>query len=108
MTDKDPALWAALFQWVAENSVHIWPPMLSVGIASLRVIYGGGHGRQVVLEGALCGLATLSIVPALQWIGVPDGLATFAGGTVGFVGVDKLRAYADKIADKFIGYKADK
>jgi lambda family phage holin len=97
MNDKDPQLWATLAQWASENAPAILAPALSFVIAGLRVIYGGGERRQVFLEAALCGLATVSIVPALEWLGLPQSMATFAGGMVGFVGVEKLRAYADKL-----------
>ncbi|WP_148276815.1 phage holin, lambda family [Pseudomonas donghuensis] len=69
---------------------------LSVGIAALRVVYGGGTRRQMFLEGALCGLITLALVPLLEWMGLPQGMATFAGGAVGFMGVEKLRGYSDR------------
>ena len=56
---------------------------------------GGGTRRQMLLEGALCGLITLALVPLLEWMGLPQGMATFAGGAVGFMGVEKLRGYSD-------------
>jgi lambda family phage holin len=52
----------------------------------------------------LCGLATVATVPGLEWFGLPESMATFVGGAVGFIGVAKLSAYADKI----LGLKADK
>ena len=104
MPEKDPNLWAALLAWVGTVVPHLYAPALSVAVAVLRVIYGGGGSRQMVLEGLLCGLATLSLVPLLQWLGLPSNMATFAGGMVGFVGVEKLREYADRI----IGKKIDK
>ncbi|MGE8385296.1 MAG: phage holin family protein, partial [Pseudomonas putida] len=35
------------------------------------------------------------LVPLLEWMGLPQGMATFAGGAVGFMGVEKLRSYSD-------------
>ena len=51
--------------------------------------------HSLLLEGALCGLITLALVPLLEWMGLPQGMATFAGGMVGFMGVEKLRGYSD-------------
>ena len=103
MPEKDPALWAALLAWIGSVAPQLYAPALSVVIAVLRVVYGGGGSRQMVLEGLLCGLATLSLVPLLEWLGLPSNMATFCGGLVGFIGVEKLREYADRL----IGRKVD-
>lgn len=102
--DQDPSLWAAFIAWVASHHPQLYAFGLSVAIAVVRVIYGKGGWRQMCLEGALCGLATLTMVPLLAYFGLPDSMATFAGGAVGFMGVEKLRDYADRI----IGKKVDR
>lgn len=100
--DHDPSLWAAFVAWVASHHPQLYAFGLSVAIAVVRVIYGNGGWRQMVLEGALCGLATLTLVPLLAYLGLPDSMATFAGGAVGFMGVEKLREYADRLIGKKI------
>lgn len=100
--DHDPSLWAAFVAWVASHHPQLYAFGLSVAIAVVRVIYGNGGWRQMALEGALCGLATLTLVPLLAYFGLPDSMATFAGGAVGFMGVEKLREYADRIIGKKI------
>lgn len=95
MPEKDPGLWAALIAWVIAHQPQLGAAGLSVAIAVFRVMYGGGNRRQMLLEGALCGLITLALVPLLEWMGLPQGMATFAGGAVGFMGVEKLRSYSD-------------
>ena len=102
--DHDPSLSAAFVAWVASHHPQLYAFGLSVAIAVVRVIYGNGGWRQMALEGALCGLATLTLVPLLAYFGLPDSMATFVGGAVGFMGVEKLREYADRI----IGKKIDK
>ncbi|MBG6289515.1 phage holin, lambda family [Pseudomonas nitroreducens] len=101
--DQDPSLWAAVCAWAAMHAAQLYAFGLSVAIAVVRVIYGKGGWRQMLLEGALCGLATLTLVPLLAYFGLPESMATFAGGAVGFMGVEKLREYADRI----IGRKVD-
>src|SRR5690606_21988224 len=63
MPEKSPDLWAAVLAWLSVYAPQLYAPALSVVIAVLRVIYGGGTKRQMFLEGALCGLATLTLVP---------------------------------------------
>ena len=94
---------ATLLGWLHSVSPALAAVVLSVITAILRVIYGGGGARQMLLEGALCGAATLTLVPLLQWIGLPESMATFAGGAVGFIGVEELR----RLAIRFGQRKAD-
>lgn len=103
MPEKSPELWAALVAWLQVNAPQLYALLLSVAIAVLRVIYGGGSRRQMILEGALCGLATLAMVPLLAYFGFPQDMATFAGGAVGFVGVEKLRDIAARFGERKAG-----
>lgn len=100
MPEKDTTLWAALLAWLIAHQPQLYAAGLSVAIAALRVVYGGGTKRQMLLEGALCGMITLALVPLLEWMGLPQGMATFAGGAVGFMGVEKLREYSDRFMSK--------
>lgn len=99
MPEKNPDLWVSFLAWLGSVAVILYPPAMSVAMAVLRVVYGGGTRRQMILEGSLCGLCTLSCVPLLEFLGLPSGMATFAGGAIGFVGVDKLRIYAGQYID---------
>lgn len=103
MPEKSPELWAAVLAWLASVSHHLYAPALSVAIAVFRVIYGGGSRRQMLLEGVLCGLATLGVKPLLIWLGMPPDMAVFAGAMFGFVGVEKLRDWAERIGERRIG-----
>jgi lambda family phage holin len=103
MPEKDPTLWVSLFAWLGTIAAALYAPGLSVAIAVLRVVYGNGGRRQMLIEGSLCGLCTLSLVPLLEWLGLPSSMATFAGGAVGFLGVDKLRMYADRFLEMKVG-----
>lgn len=91
---------ASLVGWLQSISPALAAVVLSVVTAGLRVIYGGGSYRQMILEAALCGAVTLSLVPLLQWVGLPSNMATFAGGCVGFIGVEELRRLAIKFGQR--------
>ncbi|QQE90260.1 phage holin, lambda family [Azotobacter chroococcum] len=103
MPEKNPSAWADLLTLLIQFAPNLYAPALSVVIAGLRVLYGGGTWRQVWLEGALCGAATLAIKPLLIWLGMPADLAVFIGACFGFVGVEKLRERADQV----LGRKAE-
>jgi lambda family phage holin len=102
MPDK-PDTWVALLAWLNTIAPHLYAFGLSVMIAVLRVVYGGGGRKQMILEGLLCGLVTLALAPLLEWAGLPQSMATFAGGAVGFIGTEKLRDLAIRFGEKKAG-----
>lgn len=103
MPEKNPDLWAALFAWWSTHQASLHAMGLSMIVAVVRVIYGGGHARQMVLEAVLCGLATLSLIPVLEWLGLPQSMSSFIGGMVGFLGVEKLRDLAERFGRSKVG-----
>lgn len=103
MPEKSPEVWAAVLAWLHAIAPSLYAFCLSVTIAVLRVVYGGGTKRQMVLEGALCGFATLTMVPLLEYFGLPQSMATFVGGSVGFLGTEKLRDLAVRFGEKKAG-----
>ncbi len=103
MPEKSPEVWAAVLAWLHAIAPSLYAFCLSVTIAVLRVVYGGGTKRQMVLEGALCGFATLTLVPLLEYFGLPQSMATFVGGSVGFLGTEKLRELAVRFGEKKAG-----
>lgn len=100
---EDPSFWAALLAWLSLHQPQIYAGLTAGLTALVRVIYGGGGRRQMMLEGALCGLIAVSLVPVLEYLSLPSNLATFAGCMVGFMGVEKIRDYANR----WLGRKAD-
>lgn len=99
MPDKNPDNWALVFAWLSQHSPVLYAALLSAGMAALRIIYGGGTRRQMLVEGAICGGLTLTIISGLEFFGLPQTLSTFVGGWVGFLGVEKIRALADRFTD---------
>ncbi|WP_425318302.1 phage holin, lambda family [Pseudomonas nitroreducens] len=98
MPDK-PETWAFVSAWLVQHAPVLYAAGLSFVMAAVRIIYGGGTRRQALLEGALCGGLTLTLISALEFFGLPQSLSTFVGGWVGFLGVEKIRALADRYAD---------
>jgi len=102
MPDR-PDTWTALLAWLSVIAPQLYAFALSVTIAVIRVIYGGGNRRQMIMEGALCGLATLTLIPLLEWAGLPQSMATFIGGATGFLGTEKLRELAVRWGERKAG-----
>jgi lambda family phage holin len=99
MPDR-PETWAAALAWLQTVAPSLYAFGLSVTIAVLRVVYGGGSKRQMILEGLLCGLITLALVPLVEYFGLPQSMATFIGGACGFIGTEKLRDLAVRWGEK--------
>ena len=44
--------------------------------------------------------ATLTLVPLIEYFGLPQSMATFIGGCCGFIGTEKLRDLAIRWGEK--------
>jgi lambda family phage holin len=102
MPDK-PETWAAILGWLQQHWPTIYGSGLGCLVAALRVIYDGGSGRQMVLEGLLCGALTLAVSAALEWLQLPASLAPFFGGFIGLLGVEGVRRLATTYVTKRMG-----
>lgn len=93
VTDMVKVVWEALPQPVKAGS-------MAFTIALLRIIYDNKESRaaRIVLESALCGAIALATSTLLEAIGLAPGYSTFAGGAIGLVGADQVRAWAKKFA----------
>ena len=100
--EKDPGLWGMILAWLYQNLPTIYSFCLAFTIAAIRVLYGGGTRRTMILEGALCGALSLSLVSGLELFGIPTDAAAFIGGMVGFIGVKQLQIVALRILNKRI------
>ena len=103
MPTKDPNLLAFLLDWIAVHQPAIYGFLLSLVTAYLRVMCDGGSRRQRILESMMCGAISLSIMSAIEWFGVPSSASGFVGGMVGFLGVERVRQFAERL----IGKKVD-
>lgn len=100
MQEKDPTLWAAVLAWLVAHQPQLYTGGIAAAVAMCRVVYGGGRGRKVVLEAAICSLIAISLLPVLEYFALPPNLSVFAGCMVGFMGVEKLREYSDRFMSK--------
>lgn len=55
--------------------------------------------RHTIEEGSICGVLPLTIISGLEFFSLPQSMATFVGGWVGFLGVEKIRSIADRVND---------
>lgn len=94
---------AAMSEWLLQHQVALHAAGLSMLISIFRVVYGGGRARQIFIESVLCGLVTVALIPLLEVLGLPQSMASFIGGCVGFIGVDKLREIAVRFANSRAG-----
>lgn len=95
MPDR-PETWAWLAAWLENNWHGLYAGALAVVIAALRVVYGGGSVRRMLIEAPLCGALALSASHGLSLIGIPLTAAPFFGGVIGLLGVEFTRATAKK------------
>ncbi len=100
MPDK-PDTWLIVFAWLSQHAPALYAAGLAVSISALRIIYGGGTKKAAFLESLLCGCITLAMLSGLELLGIPQSAAGIVGGMIGLLGVDKIRAYADR----FTGFK---
>ncbi|MBH3308973.1 phage holin, lambda family [Pseudomonas mosselii] len=98
MPDK-PDTWAIALAWLSQHSPLLYAAGLSCTMAVLRITYGGGTRRQMLVEGAICGGLTLTMISGFEFFGLPQSMAAFVGGWVGLLGVDKVRSIADRVTD---------
>lgn len=99
MPDR-PETWAFLATWLENNWPGLYAGLLAVLIAALRVVYGGGSFRQLIVEAPLCGALALSVSHGLSLIGIPLSAAPFFGGVIGLLGVEFVRATAKKVFNR--------
>ena len=107
MPDK-PDTWLIVIAWLSQHTPALYAAGLAVSLSALRIIYGGGTKKAAFLESLLCGCITLAMLSGFESLGIPQSAAGIVGGMIGLLGVDKIRAYADRFAGfKLPGRKPD-
>lgn len=69
--------------------------IMAVMVALLRVYFDERENRlgRIALEAVICGALSLMGSSLISAIGLPPALAVFVGGSIGFVGVEQVRAW---------------
>ena len=102
MPEKDPNLWAMALAWLHQHSPVIYAAGLALVMAILQTIHRGGTWCQALLEGPICVLLTLSLIPVLEHFELSPNLATAAGIWIGYFGVRKVAGWVERVADSKI------
>jgi lambda family phage holin len=103
MPEKDLGLLAWMLAWVDAHWPTLYGFILSLAISWLRVTYSGGGVRQRLLESLLCGAISLSVMSGMDMLGIPATASGFVGGSIGFLGVEKIREFAGRMLDRRFG-----
>ncbi|HCR1933822.1 TPA: phage holin, lambda family [Enterobacter roggenkampii] len=103
---NDPHSWTEFIEllhswWRGETPMGA--VLLSVAMAALRIAYGGGGWKKILLEGAICGALTLTAVSALDYFNLPQSLSIAIGGALGFVGVEQVKVMASRVFNSRFG-----
>lgn len=67
-------------------------------MAMARIIYGAARAGRRSWRARCAGGWRLTIISGFEFFGVPQSMATFIGGWIGFLGVEKIRDLADRYA----------
>lgn len=78
-------------------------PMLAFVTAWLRAWNEGKSMLYRCIDGSMLGLATVAVIPVLEWLGLPAKLAIFLGVSMGFIGVETLKIWIKRFVDNKIG-----
>ncbi|OWO84000.1 phage holin, lambda family [Photorhabdus luminescens] len=100
---NNPDLWTEILQGLKDAWPQISGSIAAIIVCYGRLIYDGVDRKNKWIEGILCGALSLCISSALDIIGVPASAAPFAGGLVGFIGVEKLREIAINTFNRRVG-----
>lgn len=99
MPTKDPMTWAALWESLPDP---IRAAIVGAAVAMLRVMYDDREPSIVrrLLECSLCGAIALCVSSLAAAVGIEGDYSTFAGGAIGLLGADQVRAWGRRIAER--------
>lgn len=98
MPDK-PYTWAIVLAWLHEHAPVMYAVGLSLAMTVLRTFHRGGTWCHALLEGPMCMLFTLSLIPILELFELPQNLASAAGIWIGYFGARKVSALVERYAN---------
>ncbi|KLU14049.1 holin [Xenorhabdus sp. GDc328] len=102
---ENPDLWADMLNGLKNSWPQISGSALAIVICYGRLIYDGVERKNRWVEALLCGALSWSVSSGLEMFGIPISFAPAIGGTVGFIGVEKIREFAVRAINKRLGGK---
>lgn len=103
---NDPQSWTEFIELLHSwwrGDTPLGAVLFSVVMAGLRIAYGGGGWKKMVLEGLLCGALTLTVASGLEYLSIPKSLSVSIGGGIGFIGVEQFRKLVISIINTRFG-----
>ena len=104
--NNDPHSWSDIIELLHgwwRGDTPLGAVLFSVVMAGLRIAYGGGGWKKMVLEGLLCGALTLTVASGLEYLSIPKSLSVSIGGGIGFIGVEQFRKLVISIINTRFG-----
>ncbi|QPG06963.1 phage holin, lambda family [Salinimonas marina] len=91
-----------MFDHLKETPPTVISAALAVVISILRVIYDKEETSfvRILLESALCGALAVVAGSGVTALGLDQDWTIFIGGSIGFIGSQSIRAYADLFLKK--------
>lgn len=79
--------------------------MMAVMISVVRVIYDRDETSfmRIMMESVICGFLSVAAGSAMSAMGYGESWYLFAGGTIGFLGSQVIRAFAYKFISRKVG-----
>lgn len=105
MPVKETGFWVDVWNWMNTNTPLISGALLALAVAFARSRKEGEDLKASLLEAVLCGMLSLGIISAFEYVGLPPNLATLFGVMIGFLGTKKIAEIADAIIGRKIGSK---
>lgn len=102
--DEHAASIRKLLDWMGQSYVF-QAVVMTVVMAVLRVLYDDKETKweRIFLEAGMCGLITCCAAALLSYFSLPNTLIVTIGGTVGFLGVNEIRAVIKRLLNKKTG-----
>ena len=94
----------AIEEWFILYAPLIYTFFISACIALLRGMKDQQTSGKLV-EAILCGLISIACAEMLEYVDMPEKVAPFFGGLIGFIGVSGLRELVDELKNRIIKKK---
>ncbi|MCU6327470.1 phage holin, lambda family [Enterobacter quasiroggenkampii] len=95
---NSPGFWATTFLWIKNNAPSVYGGLTAFGIAALVGLKNRESWKDSMISGALCMLIAMSVINALDQLGMDKDYATLIGTFVGGLGANRCMAIIQMFA----------